>query len=53
MINLTAKPAGQWSSKNTTVRSISTRTSNTGTSALKQALMPTSLDLEFSLKYRR
>jgi hypothetical protein len=53
MINLTAKPAWQWSSKNTSARSISTQTSNTGTSALKQALMPRSLDLDFSLKYRR
>lgn len=53
MINLTAKPALQWSSKDTSARSISTRTSNTGMSMLKQALMPRSLDLNFSLKYRR
>jgi hypothetical protein len=53
MINITAKPTWQWSGKNTSTRSISTRTSNAGASALKQALMPSSLDLDFSLKYRR
>jgi hypothetical protein len=53
MINVTAKPAWQWSSKNTSARSASTRTNNTGTSALTQVLMPRSLDLDFSLKYRR
>jgi hypothetical protein len=53
MIKLSTKPTWQWSSKDTSSRSISTRTSNTGTSALKQALMPRSLDLDFSLKYRR
>jgi len=53
MINLTAKPTWQWSSKNTSVRPVSARTSNMATSALKQALMPRSLDLDFSLKYRR
>jgi hypothetical protein len=53
MINNSAKPTWQWSGKNTSARSISTRTSSAGTSALKQALMPRSLDLDFSLKYRR
>lgn len=53
MINITAKPTWQWSGKNTSMRSISTRTGNTGSSALKQGLMPRSLDLDFSLKYRR
>lgn len=52
MMNITAKPTWQWSDKNTS-RSLSARTSNAGTSALKQALMPRSLDLNFSLKYRR
>jgi len=53
MINITAKPTWQWSGKNTSARSFSARTSSSGTSALKHALMPRSLDLNFSLKYRR
>jgi hypothetical protein len=53
MINITAKPTWQWSDKNTSARSLNARTSNAGTAALKQALMPRSLDLNFSLKYRR
>jgi hypothetical protein len=53
MIDITAKPTWQWSANNTSARSLSARTSNVGTSALKQALMPRSLDLNFSLKYRR
>jgi len=53
MMNLTAKPTWQWSSKNAPGRSLSSRTANAGTSALKQALMPRSLDVDFSLKYRR
>jgi len=53
MMNLTAKPTWQWSSKNTPARPLSSRNGNAGTSALKQALMPRSLDVDFSLKYRR
>ena len=53
MMNITTKPTWQWSSKNTSARSLSTRTGNAGISALKQALMPRSLDVDFSLKYRR
>ncbi|HTD07000.1 hypothetical protein [Undibacterium sp.] len=55
MINLKAQPTWQWSSKNTTARPLSARPSNAGASAIKQALMPRSLDLnlEFALKYRR
>lgn len=53
MINLTAKPVWQWSGKNALPRSPSARSGKTGAAALKHALMPHSLDLEFSLKYRR
>lgn len=53
MINLTAKPIWQWSGKNVLPRPPGAQVRNTGASALKQALMPRSLDLEFSLKYRR
>lgn len=53
MMNITAKPTWQWSDKNTPARALSARTGNAGASALKQALMPRSLDLAFSLKYRR
>lgn len=53
MMNVTAKPTWQWSDKNTTARSLSARSGNAGTSVLKQALMPRSLDVDFSLKYRR
>ena len=53
MIDLTAKPTRQWSSKNAPARSLSARTSNAGATVLKQALLPRSLDLAFSLKYRR
>jgi len=53
MINITAKPTWQWSDKSTSARPISTRASNMGTAALEKSLMPRSLDLDFSLKYRR
>jgi hypothetical protein len=54
MINITAKPTWQWSGKNTPTRSLGARPgTNTGASALKQALLPRSLDVDFSLKYRR
>lgn len=53
MIDITAKPTFQWSSKSTPARSFSVRTSNAGATVLKQALLPRSLDLAFSLKYRR
>jgi hypothetical protein len=52
MMNITAKPTWQWSSKNPLTRSVSTRASNTGP-VFKQLLLPRSLDVEFSLKYRR
>jgi hypothetical protein len=53
MINITAKPVWQWSTKKLPARSFQASAANTGTSALKQALMPRSLDVAFSLKYRR
>lgn len=53
MIDITAKPTWQWSSKNANARSASTRTNNAGAIVIKQTLLPRSLDLAFSLKYRR
>lgn len=53
MIDITARPTWQWSSKNANPRSASTRTSNAGVIVIKQTLLPRSLDLAFSLKYRR
>jgi hypothetical protein len=53
MINIAAKPTWQWSGNDTSARRLSARTHGAGTSALKEALMPRSLDLSFSLKYRR
>lgn len=53
MMNITAKPTWQWSSKNTPTRSPAARTGNLGAAVIKQALLPRSLDLAFSLKYRR
>ena len=52
MIDITATPTWQWSSKNAT-RSASTRTNNAGAIVIKQTLLPRTLDLAFSLKYRR
>jgi len=53
MIDITAKPTWTWSSQKSPARSLSTRTSNAGATVIKQALLPRSLDLAFSLKYRR
>lgn len=53
MIDITARPTWQWSSKNATTRSASTRTNNADAIVIKQTLLPRSLDLAFSLKYRR
>jgi hypothetical protein len=53
MMKITAKPTWQWLGKNTSARSLSARAGPTGASAIKQAFMPRSLDLDFSLKYRR
>lgn len=53
MMNITAKPTWQWTSKNTPTRSSPVRTGNIGATVIKQALLPRSLDLAFSLKYRR
>lgn len=53
MMNIAAKPTWQVSSKNTPTRSLSTRASNAGPTVLKQLLLPRSLDVEFSFKYRR
>ncbi|MYM96492.1 hypothetical protein [Duganella vulcania] len=53
MIDITAKPTWTWSSQSSPTRSLNTRTSNVGATLLKQALLPRSLDLAFSLKYRR
>jgi hypothetical protein len=53
MIDITAKPTWQWSSRNANPRSASTRSNNAGALVIKQTLLPRSLDLAFSLKYRR
>jgi hypothetical protein len=53
MIDITAKPTWQWSSKNANTPSANTRTNHTGGIVIKQTLLPRSLDLAFSLKYRR
>lgn len=53
MMNITAKPTWQWASKNSPTRSHGARTGTAAASVVKQALMPRSLDLAFSLKYRR
>ena len=53
MIDIIARPTWQWSSKNANLRSASTRTNNAGAIVIKQTLLPRSLDLAFSLKYRR
>jgi hypothetical protein len=52
MIDITAKPTWQWSSKNANTPSANTRT-NAGAMVIRQTLLPRSLDLAFSLKYRR
>lgn len=53
MIDITARPTWQWSSKNANPRSASTRTNNAGAIAIKQISIPRSLNLAFSLKYQR
>lgn len=53
MMHISAKPTWQWASKNTPAHSPGTRTSNVGVAVFKQAILPRSLDLAFSLKYRR
>ncbi|MDN4059826.1 hypothetical protein QPK31_16495 [Massilia sp. YIM B02769] len=53
MIDITANPTWQWSSKNANTGSITTQTHNASAIVIKQALLPRSLDLAFSLKYRR
>jgi hypothetical protein len=55
MINLTAKPTWQWTSKNAPAMSLGARTGNAGSGALTQILLPRSMDvnLSFALKYRR
>ena len=53
MMNITAKPTWQWPSKNAPARLLGARTGNAGAAVLKQAFLPRSLDLAFSLKYRR
>jgi len=53
MIDITAKPTWQWSNKNPNTPSANTRTNNAGAIVIKQTLLPRSLDLAFSLKYRR
>jgi hypothetical protein len=53
MIDITAKPTWQWSSKNVNRPPANTRTNNAGAIVIRQTLLPRSLDLEFSLKYRR
>jgi hypothetical protein len=53
MLDITAKPTWQWPSKNANTSSANTRTNHIGAIAIKQTLLPRSLDLAFSLKYRR
>lgn len=53
MVNITAKPMWQWSSKKNPARPLKASIGNTGVDALKYALLPRSLDVDFSLKYRR
>jgi hypothetical protein len=53
MIDITAKPTWQWSSKNANTPSANTRNNHGGAIAIKHTLLPRSLDLAFSLKYRR
>ena len=53
MVDITARPTWQWSSKNANPRSTGTRTNHAGAIVIKQTLLPRSLDLAFSLKYRR
>ena len=53
MMTVTAKPAWQWSSNAAPARSRLTSGSARASSPLQQALLPRSLDLAFSLRYRR
>lgn len=53
MIDITAKPTWQWSSKNANTPSANTRNNHGGAIVIRQTLLPRSLDLAFSLKYRR
>lgn len=53
MKDITAKPTWQWSSKNANTPSASTRNNHGGPIVIRQTLLPRSLDLAFSLKYRR
>jgi len=53
MMNITARPTWEWSSKNANTGSTTTQTRNASAILIKQTLLPRSLDLAFSLKYRR
>lgn len=53
MITVTAKPTWQFSSKSIPAFSSANRSSSAGTSFVKQALLPRSLDFSLALKYRR
>lgn len=55
MITVTAntKPTWQFSGRSIPAFSSANRSSSAGTSVLKQALLPRSLDVSFALKYRR
>jgi hypothetical protein len=53
MVNITAKPIWQWSSTKIPARTLNPSIGNTGAASLKHALLPRSLDVDFSLKYRR
>lgn len=53
MTNTTAKPTLPLPAKNAPASALTARSSTTNTNVLKQALMPRSLDVDFSLKYRR
>lgn len=53
MINITAKPTWQWASKNSPTCLHGAWTGTAAAPVVKQALMSRSLDLAFSLNYRR
>lgn len=53
MMNVIAKPARQWSSNTAPASSRMTSGFARAPSPLRQALLPRSLDVSFSLRYRR
>ena len=53
MMKVTAKPSWQWSSNSASAPSRTTSGFARSPSPLGQALLPRSLDVSFSLRYRR